>query len=109
MTEERSVPTVELPVQYNAVDYFVDRHLEAGRGQQIVFTDQSGPWTCAQLSDRVNRTGNMLLELGIESEQRVLMCMLDSIDFPAVFFGAIKIGAIPVPVNTMLTEDDYQH
>ena len=109
MTEERSVPTVELPVQYNAVDYFVDRHLEAGRGQQIVFTDQSGPWTCAQLSDRVNRTGNVLLELGVEAEQRVLMCMLDSIDFPAVFFGAIKIGAIPVPVNTMLTEDDYQH
>ena len=109
MTEERSVPTVELPVQYNAVDYFVDRHLEAGRGQQIVFTDQSGPWTCAELSDRVNRTGNVLLELGIEAEQRVLMCMLDSIEFPAVFFGAIKIGAIPVPVNTMLTEDDYQH
>lgn len=109
MVKERSGLPLDLPVQYNAAEYFIDRHLDAGRRQRVVFTDQSGPWTCAQLSDRVDRVGNALLELGVAAEQRVLMCMLDSIDFPAVFFGAIKIGAIPVPVNTMLVEDDYQH
>ena len=46
--------------------------------------------------------------LGIEPEQRILLCLLDTIDFPVAFLGAIKAGIVPVPVNTMLTAADYE-
>src|SRR3546814_12561418 len=45
--------------------------------------------------------------MGVQPEQRVLLALLDGIDFPAMFFGTMKIGAVPVPVNTLLTTKDY--
>ena len=59
------------------------------------------------MAELVNRTGNALLDLGVQPEQRVLLLLLDSPEFVATFWGAIKIGAIPIPVNTMLRADDY--
>jgi benzoate-CoA ligase len=59
------------------------------------------------MAERANRVGNALLDLGIEIEQRVAMLLLDSPQFAATFFGAIKIGAVPVPLNTILRPDDY--
>ncbi len=61
----------------------------------------------AALAERVDRAGNVLRGLGVEVEQRVLMVMLDTVDFVAVFLGALKIGAVPVPVNTLLQPGDY--
>jgi benzoate-CoA ligase len=55
----------------------------------------------------VNRTGNALLELGVQPEQRVVCLLLDSPAFLGAFWGAIKIGAIPIPVNTMMRGQDY--
>lgn len=55
----------------------------------------------------MNRAGNALRGLGVRMEERVLLVLLDTVRFPAVFFGAIKIGAVPVPVNTLLTAKDY--
>ena len=57
----------------------------------------------------MNRAGNALRALGAGMETRVLMCMADGIDFPVVFFGAIKAGCVPIPVNTLLTPSDYAY
>ena len=57
---------------------------------------------------RVERFGHVLRALGLRREERVLMCLLDTIDWPTAFLGAIKAGMVPVPVNTLLTEDDYR-
>ncbi len=98
---------LDLPRRYNAATHFIDRHLAEGRGDKIAFIDDRGSHSYADLAARVNRAGNLLRSLGVQPEQRVLMAMLDGIDFPALFFGAMKIGAVPVPVNTLLPTADY--
>jgi acyl-coenzyme A synthetase/AMP-(fatty) acid ligase len=92
---------MQVPARFNATTFFVDRHLAEGRGDRIAFHHDGGSLTYAQLADLVNRTGNALLDLGVRPEQRVLCLLLDSPEFLATFWGAIKIGAVPIPVNTM--------
>ena len=94
---------------YNAANHFIDRHSDRTPSNRIAYTDYAGDWTYQQLVALVNQAGNVLSNLGLKEKQRVLMCMTDSVLFPAVFWGAIKIGAIPVPVNTMLTDTDYAY
>ena len=98
---------IQIPARFNAATFFVDRHLAEGRGGRIAFFHDGGSLTYAQLADLVNRAGNALLDLGVRPEQRVLCLLLDSPEFLATFWGAIKIGAIPIPVNTMMRSDDY--
>ena len=100
---------IELPREYNAALEFIDANLARGRGEKVAFIDAAGRHTYAELAERVNRAGNALRALGAGMETRVLMCMLDGIDFPAVFWGAIKAGCVPIPVNTLLTSNDYAH
>ena len=100
-------PSVDFPRRYNAAHDFIDKHLAQGRAGKVAVIDDGGQYTYADLAERVNRAGNALKTLGVKAEQRVMMCMLDSIDFMALFWGAIKIGAVPVPVNTLLTTEDY--
>ena len=100
---------IELPREYNAALEFIDANLARGRGEKVAFIDAAGRHTYAGLAERVNRAGNALRALGAGMETRVLMCMLDDVDFPAVFWGAIKAGCVPIPVNTLLTPDDYAH
>jgi benzoate-CoA ligase family protein len=102
-------PKVEIPRAYNVAVDLVDRHVAEGRGARLAFVDAKGRQSYADLAKRVNRAGNALRALGVRPEQRVLLCLLDTVDFPSVFLGAIKIGAVPVPVNTMLTAKDYEH
>ncbi len=102
-----SPPSVVIPRDYNAATDFIDRHLAEGRGGKVAFRDDRGSYTYADLAERVARAGNALKGLGVTSEQRVLMCMLDTIDFPSVFFGAVKAGMVAVPINTLLTTTDY--
>ncbi len=98
---------IEVPVRFNATTFFVDRHVADGRGAQVAFFHDEGSITYAGLQELVNRTGNALLDLGVRPEQRVLCLLLDSPEFLGAFWGAIKIGAVPIPVNTMLRADDY--
>jgi len=98
-----------LPDEFNAATYFVDRHLQEGRGDKIAFEGDGATLTYRQLSEQVNRVGNGLLKLGARIEERVLLLLLDGPEFAASFFGAIKIGAVPVPVNTLLKPADYQY
>ena len=108
--DRSTVPaTIELPREYNATLEFIDANLARGRAEKPAFIDATGRHTYRELAERVNRAGNALRALGAGLETRVLMCMLDGIDFPAVFWGAIKAGCIPIPVNTLLTSNDYAH
>src|SRR5437763_4981287 len=98
-----------LPDQFNAAAYFIDRHLQEGRGDKIAIEAEGTRVTYRQLWERVNRVGNGLRKLGVRIEERVLLLLLDGPEFAISFFGAIKIGAVPVPVNTLLKPADYQY
>ncbi len=91
----------------NVASHFVDRHLAEGRGAQVAVRCEDRTLTYRELRELVDRTGNALRELGVEREQRVLMVCLDQPEFVGTFWGAIKIGAVPVPVNTLLRAADY--
>src|SRR5207237_6402664 len=101
--------SILLPNEFNAATYFIDRHLQEGRGEKLAFECERSTVTYRQLGDRVNRAGNALRQLGVRVEERVLLLLLDTPDFAISFFGAIKIGAVPVPVNTLLKPSDYQY
>jgi benzoate-CoA ligase family protein len=96
-----------VPQDFNVASFFVDRPVAEGRGGRPAFFHEDASLTYGQLQELVNRTGNALRELGVEREQRVLILLLDSPEFLGAFWGAIKIGAIPVPLNTMLRPPDY--
>ncbi len=103
------VPPVELPDEFNAASYFIDRHMNEGRADKIAIECGDVRVSYCQLFERVNRLGNGLKRLGVRIEERVLLLLLDTPDFAAAFFGAIKIGAVPVPVNTLLKPADYKY
>jgi benzoate-CoA ligase len=101
--------SVELPRQYNAAADLIERNLAAGRGGKLAYIDDAGQYTFAELAERVNRFGSGLQALGLQMEQRVLIAMLDGIDWPTAFLGSVKAGIIPVAVNTLLTTKDYEY
>ena len=93
---------------FNAAVHFIDRHLEEGRGQKLAIRSAAGDVTYAELAASVNRCGNALLRLGLERNQRLLMVVKDCPEFFYLFWGAIKVGVIPVPLNTILRAADFQ-
>lgn len=102
-------PAVDIPRDYNAAHDLIERNLRAGRAGKVAFVDDAGRYTFGDLAERVNRFGSGLRTLGLEMEDRVLLALADTIDFPTAFLGAIKAGIIPVTVNTLLTPADYAH
>jgi benzoate-CoA ligase len=100
---------VDLPDFYNAATTFVDDNIAQGRGGEIAIYYQDEKITYQQVSEKVNRTGNALRDLGIEIENRVLLILPDSPEFAYSFFGAIKIGAVAVPTNPWMFAKDYQY
>src|ERR1700730_783276 len=98
-----------LPEDFNAASYFVDRHIAEGRGQKVAIECEDRRITYSQLAELVNRVGNALRQLDVRPEERVFLLLLDTPEFAASFFGAIKIGAVPVPVNTLLKPADYEY
>jgi benzoate-CoA ligase len=104
-----SPPRIRIPRSYNAAHDLIERNLAAGRGERIAYVDDRGSCTYAQLAKRVNRFASSLAGLGLRREERVLLCMLDTIDWPVAFLGAIKAGIVPVAVNTMLRPQDYEY
>jgi benzoate-CoA ligase len=96
-----------LPQEFNVATHFVDRNVTEGRGAQPAFHCEDRVLTYGQVQDLANRTGNTLLEMGVEMEDRVLMICLDAPEFLGTFWGAIKIGAVPIPVNTLMRGPDY--
>jgi benzoate-CoA ligase family protein len=90
---------------FNACEYLLDRRLAAGDGQRVALTGPAGEISYAELHDRVRRTAAGLRAAGVRPEQRVLMVMADSPQFVVVYLAAMRVGAIPVPVSTMLHAD----
>ncbi|HEV2236375.1 MAG TPA: benzoate-CoA ligase family protein [Ktedonobacterales bacterium] len=100
-------PALALPEQYNAAVAFVDGPLARGWGARSAIRTSQGDTTYAQLAELTNRAGNALRALGVEMEQRVGVLLYDSPALAATFYGAIKIGAVPVVLNTYLRPQDY--
>ncbi len=92
---------------FNAATFFIDRWVEAGQGERLALYWQETALTYEQLAQQVNRTGRALRRLGLQRGERVLLVLLDSPEFVYSFWGAIKIGAVPVPVNTFAPSGDY--
>ncbi|HUY44322.1 MAG TPA: benzoate-CoA ligase family protein [Streptosporangiaceae bacterium] len=94
-----------MPQLFNACAYLLDRRLAAGDGQRTALTGPAGDLGYAQLHERVCRTAAALRSLGLQPEQRVLMLMADSPQFVVIYLAGLRMGAIPVPVSTMLHAD----
>lgn len=97
-----------IPDAFNVADYLVARHVREGRGERTVLITADAQITYAELDAMVNRAGNALRAIGVTPEQRVVLLLHDGPAFYASFLGAIKIGAVPVPLNTLLRQGDYQ-
>jgi benzoate-CoA ligase family protein len=104
-----AAPRVELPRDYNAAYDLLQRHVDEGRGDRVAVIDDDGSHTYRAVAERAMRAAGALQALGVQPEQRVALCMVDSVDFVATFLGAIALGAVPVPLNTLLTADDYAY
>src|SRR5579883_2257256 len=107
-TTGQAEQTADSPT-YNAASVFIDGALAAGWGDRIVIRAGADQWTYARLAAEVNRVGNALAGLGVEIEQRVALLLFDSPEFSASFFGAMKIGAVAVPLNTAMRPQDYAY
>src|SRR6476659_803609 len=97
-----------IPRDYNFAADVLQKNLDAGRAGKPAYIDARGTHTYGQLADRVARFGAALRGLGVKREERVVSALLDTIDWPTAFLGCLKAGIIAVPVNTLLTEDDYR-
>ncbi len=97
-----------VPRDYNFAADVLAMNLAAGRANKPAYIDARGTHTYGALADRVARFGAALRGLGIRREERVLLALTDTIDWPTAFLGCLKAGIVAVPVNTLLTEDDYR-
>jgi benzoate-CoA ligase len=104
-----SPPDIDIPREYNAAHDLIERNLCAGRSAKLAYIDDQGRYSYGELAERINRCANALVGLGVQPEQRILLCLQDTIDFPVAFLGAIKAGIVPVAVNTLLKGGDYQY
>jgi benzoate-CoA ligase family protein len=104
-----SAPADTIPRTYNFAADILARNLDAGRGGKVAYIDGRGSTTFGELAERVERFGHALRTLGLRREERILICLTDTIDFPTAFLGAVKAGIIAVPINTLLTEEDYAY
>jgi len=105
---EEGVPRLRFPEPYNAAEYFIDRHIREGRGNNAAIRTLRGEVTYAELADSVGRFGNTLSSLGIRPGDRVLMAVKDCPEFFFLFWGAVRIGAIPVPLNGLAPASDFE-
>ena len=96
-----------VPEEFNLAAFLLDRHLAEGRAGKIAVYYEGKAITYAELAEAANRLGNTLLGLGVEPENRVMICLPDCPEFLASYLGAMKIGAVPVPVSTMAVPQDY--
>ncbi len=102
---------IEIPDRMNAAFDFVDANVEMGRGDNVAvhYVGDGSTHTYAAVLTDTNRAGNAFRDLGLDVEQRVMLLLLDGPEFVHSFFGAIKIGAVPVPTNTLLTAPEYEY
>src|SRR5437868_3237998 len=101
--------TISFPEKFNMATYYLDERIEEGRGDRVAVYDRDQRYTYGDVQQMANRLGNVLLNLGIEMEDRVLIVLPDSIEFVAAWFGIAKTGAVIAMVNTILPAPDYEY
>jgi 4-hydroxybenzoate-CoA ligase len=94
---------------YNAAVDMVDRNVAEGRAAKAAFIDPARQLTYGELAEGAARVGPMLANLGLQREDRVAMILLDTVDFPILFWGAIRAGIIPIPLNTLLPVEQFRY
>ena len=94
---------------YNAAAELVSKNTSNGLADKIAYIDDVGSYSFSDLETRVQRTASAIQAIGLQREQRVLLCMLDSFELPSTFLGCIYTGVIPILTNTVLTKDDYAY
>jgi benzoate-CoA ligase family protein len=99
----------DIPRGFNLASYFVDRNVEEGRGGRTALIGPGGATTYAELATLTNRSGNVLAELGVRVEERVLLVLADSVEFVALWYGTQKIGAVTAEAYTFLQPKDYAY
>jgi len=100
---------IAFPEVFNVATHFVDRNVREGRGPKTAVECGDERVSYQQLLERTNRVGNALVQLGVRRGERVLLLLLDGPEFLYCFFGAIRIGAVAVPTNTLLKPSDYEY
>ena len=101
--------TLELPERLNAAAVFVDAHIAQGRGEKPAILCGDRTVTYKNLYEGVNRFGNAMAGLGVRMEERVAILMPDVPEFVFAFFGTMKMGAVAIPMNTLLKPADYEY
>jgi len=94
---------------YNACVDLLDGNISAGRGGKLAYADPARKLTYGGLQEETFRFANLLRRLGIRREERILMIMTDTVQFPIVFLGALRAGSVPVPCNTLLSAEQYAY
>ena len=102
-------PTVDVPDRMNVAELLLDRHLREGRGDRAAIYYGDDEITYARVLDNTNRAGNLLRQLDVRIEDRVLLLMPDCPELVYCFLGAIKLGAVPIPTNTLMKPADYEY
>ncbi len=97
-----------LPELFNAAAFFVDRHRAGAGGARTAFRCAGRPVTYGEVAESADRCGHALASLGVQIEDRVLLVLDDTPAFAAAFWGAVKLGAVAVPVNTLMTPQEYE-
>ena len=95
----------------NAAAYFVDRHAAEGRGDKPVFVEADGEQrslTYGELAEQSDRMAGFFARHGIRREERVAVLVLDTVDFPVIFWGSLKAGVVPIAINNVLATDVYE-
>ena len=100
---------VEFPERFNMADYFLYHNVAEGRENKVCLYFKDQKYTYGETVRRSNRAGNVLRELGLESEERVLIVLPDCPEFVWTWFGAARIGAVITMVNPLLPAEDYKY
>src|SRR6185503_11638807 len=99
-----------MPDSFNAASWFIDRNVAEGRGPKVAIECGAERITYAQVLEHVNRAGNMLRDqFAVRIEERIVLLLLDGPEFIYTFFGAVKIGAVPIPTSTLWKPADYEY
>jgi benzoate-CoA ligase family protein len=96
-----------VPAPFNAAAFFVDRHVAEGRAARTAFRFAGRSLSYGEVAEQVARAATALAEAGLDLEQRVLLALDDTPAFAAAFWGAVRLGAVAVPVNTLMTAEEY--
>src|SRR5205809_505345 len=100
---------MDIPRDFNATTWFVDRHVAEGRAKRVAIRYDGQDITYGDVLAGANRCGNALRRIGVRMEQRVVLLLPDCPEFVYAFWGALKIGAVPIPTNTLLKPRDYEY